>query len=234
MEADNNNPGYKDRGFGILEGADKKINNDLNIELHLSLSSHKISVHNGHNSELSNVGAYLGTHMFYSTDNMPGYYFSGHMRYGLEDNDIKRYYDANGYSGKVKGKFQNMVLTFGMQIGKEFYSKNDPNLIFGPIGYFNYTFIHRPSFRESGDVFALSYESNNTNSFSTSLGGHIDYRLKIDDNILGLSLLTLWNHDYLSRYTHSKATFADYPTSSFESNTRLPTRDSFLIQGRPD
>ncbi|MBO5565876.1 MAG: autotransporter outer membrane beta-barrel domain-containing protein [Succinivibrio sp.] len=232
MESSSNNPGYKDRGFGVLAGADRRLNNETTMGFHIALSSHNISVRHGHDSDLDSVGAYLGAHMFYTPEDMPGYYFSGLMRFGVEDNDIERNYNANGYSGKVKGDYKNKVAALGLQAGKDFYFGKSQNLSMGPVGYLNYTFVHRPSFKESGDVFALKYDSDNVHSLSSSLGGHVDYRMQFeDDTVLGFSFLTLWNHEYLSRNMHSKATFVDYDTASFESTTRLPSRDSLLFQG---
>ncbi len=232
MESSSNNPGYKDRGFGVLAGADRRLSNETTMGFHIALSSHNISVHHGHDSDLDSVGIYLGTHMFYTPEEMPGYYFSGLMRFGVEDNDIERNYNSIGYTGKVKGDYKNKVAALGLQAGKDFYFGKSQNLSMGPVGYLNYTFVHRPSFKESGDFFALKYDSDNVHSLSSSLGGHVDYRLKFeDDTVLGFSLLTLWNHEYLSRSMHSRATFVDYDTASFESTTRLPSRDSLLFQG---
>ncbi len=225
------NPGYRDRGFGVLAGADRRIDSELSIGLHAVLSSHKTRVSQGHSAQMDNAGAFLGSHALYTPENMPGYYFSGLMRFGIEDNDIERTYLANGFTGKVKGSYKTKVMAFGLQGGKDFYFLKDKNLSAGPVGYLNYSRVHRPSFSESGDVFALKYAANTSHALSSSLGGHIDYLTAVtDDTTFGISFITLWNHEYLDLDTHSRASFKYYDAVGFESTTKLPSRDSLLFE----
>ncbi len=231
MQSGTDNPGYKDRGFSVLAGADRRVNSELSIGFHSVLSSHRTYVSNGHDADMESVGMYLGSHALFTPESMPGYYFSGLMRFGIEDNDIKRSYFANGFAGKVKGSYKSKVMALGLQGGKDFYFLKNRNLSAGPVGYLNYSRVHRPSFTESGDVFALKYKEHTSHALSSSLGGHIDYLTSLsDDTTFGISFVTLWNHEYLSLDTHSRASFRDYDAVNFESTTRLPKRDSLLFE----
>jgi uncharacterized protein YhjY with autotransporter beta-barrel domain len=231
MHSSSTNPGFKDQGFGVLAGADRRITSELSMGFHALLSSHKTKVRNGHDAELNSTGGFLGGHVLYTPESMPGYYLSGMMRFGIEDNRIERMFNAYGMSGQAKGDYKNRVLSLGLQGGRDFYFLKNKNLSMGPVGYLNYSYVYRPSFTESGDFFALKYDSKNTHSLSSSLGGHIDYLTDItDETSFGISFITLWNHEYMDLNTHSHATFRDYDAVGFESTTKLPSRDSLLFQ----
>jgi outer membrane autotransporter protein len=91
-----------------------------------------------------------------------------------------------------------------------------------------YLHIHNNAFTETGSTSALAVQAMEPNSFTTTLGAHIDASFQIGTTVFHPELRAAWQHEYLDQSGTLRAAFAVAPGSLFTATGTGFGRESFL------
>lgn len=214
---------------GVVMGAECVRDDGVTYGIHGGLSIRNTKVKAENVSKIDSQGLFVGLHGSISPEEWGGYYAEGQVKAGWYENQSKRYIDFNNYSRKAKGNYS--TYSTGLSLGGG-YDFTYGTLSFGPMAYTEYNFIHNQGFTEkSGGGTNLKVKSSNANSLQTTLGGHL-LKMWSPSQEIGLSadLRAGFKHEFLDDKFHTRASFSDYGSYSFESYTKGAGRNSIFCQ----
>lgn len=214
---------------GVVVGAECVRDDGVTYGIHGGLSIRNTKVKAENVSKIDSQGLFVGLHGSISPEEWGGYYAEGQVKAGWYENQSKRYIDFNNYSRKAKGNYS--TYSTGLSLGGG-YDFTYGTLSFGPMAYTEYNFIHNQGFTEKrGDATNLKVKSTNANSLQTTLGGHL-LKMWSPSQEIGLSadFRTGFKHEFLDDKFHTRASFSDYGSYSFESYTKGAGRNSIFCQ----
>lgn len=214
---------------GVVMGAECVRDDGVSYGIHGGLSIRNTKVKAENISKIDSQGLFVGLHGSISPEEWGGYYAEGQVKAGWYENQSKRHIDFNNYSRKAKGNYS--TYSTGLSLGGG-YDFTYGSLSFGPMAYTEYNFIHNEGFKEKdGGGTNLKVKSSNANSLQTTLGGHL-LKMWSPSQEIGLSadFRTGFKHEFLDDKFHTRASFSDYGSYSFESYTKGAGRNSIFCQ----
>ncbi|WP_202108894.1 autotransporter outer membrane beta-barrel domain-containing protein [Succinivibrio dextrinosolvens] len=214
---------------GVVLGAECVRDDGVTYGIHGGLSIRNTKVKAENVSKIDSQGLFVGLHGSISPEDWGGYYAEGQVKAGWYENQSKRYIDFNNYSQKAKGKYD--TYSTGLSLGGG-YDFTYGTLSFGPMAYTEYNFIHNQGFTEKrGGGTNLKVKSTNANSLQTTLGGHL-LKMWSPSQEIGITadFRTGLKHEFLDDKFHTRASFSDYGSYSFESYTKGAGRNSIFCQ----
>lgn len=214
---------------GVVMGAECVRDDGVTYGIHGGLSIRNTKVKAENVSKIDSQGLFVGLHGSISPEEWGGYYAEGQVKAGWYENQSKRYIDFNNYSRKAKGNYQ--TYSTGLSLGGG-YDFTYGSLSFGPMVYTEYNFIHNEGFKEKdGGGTNLKVKSSNANSLQTTLGGHL-LKMWSPSQEIGITadFRTGFRHEFLDDKFHTRASFSDYGSYSFESYTKGAGRNSIFCQ----
>ena len=214
---------------GVVVGAECVRDDGVTYGIHGGLSIRNTKVKAENVSKIDSQGLFVGLHGSISPEEWGGYYAEGQVKAGWYENQSKRHIDFNNYSRKAKGNYS--TYSTGLSIGGG-YDFTYGTLSFGPMAYTEYNFIHNQGFTEkNGGGTNLKVKSSNANSLQTTLGGHL-LKMWSPSQEIGITadFRTGFKHEFLDDKFHTRASFSDYGSYSFESYTKGAGRNSIFCQ----
>ncbi|WP_202108893.1 autotransporter outer membrane beta-barrel domain-containing protein [Succinivibrio dextrinosolvens] len=214
---------------GVVMGAECVRNDGVTYGIHGGLSIRNTKVKSENISKIDSQGLFVGLHGSISPEDWGGYYAEGQVKAGWYENQSKRYIDFNNYSQKAKGDYSTYSTGLSLCGGYDF---TYGTLSFGPMAYTEYNFIHNQGFTEKrGGGTNLKVKSTNANSLQTTLGGHL-LKMWSPSQEIGITadFRTGLKHEFLDDKFHTRASFSDYGSYSFESYTKGAGRNSIFCQ----
>ena len=225
---------WSSTGVGLVVGADHSFDSGLVLGGHVALAAKRVHVEDRAEGRADTKSAYAGLQAFFAPESWDGFWLSAQGRLGIESGEMDREVRVGAYARTAEGNWSGFAGAALLGGGKDFATTlGDGALVAGPLAWFEYAFLNRPSFGESGsgaanlDVDAALYES-----FLMNLGAHAAFRTELENGtILGVDLLAAWRHELSPGRFATTATFSDYGDHSFTSDSGLPGRDSLLARG---
>ena len=221
-----NGTGYKNNHSGMV-GAMERTLDDVTIGWHAALNHQ--STTGAEIGRLKGDGLYLGAQVKYAPEAWNGWSTFGIARVGLEDFEMKRNFNFNGYSNKVDSDFT--AFSGSLRVGGA-YEKEAKAMTFGPFAALDYAFAHHPSIEEDGaGAGRLSVESGTYDSLRTQLG----YRLQTapkhleDRTYWQANAAIAWNHELLGDAGNVSASFRDFGGTTFGCDVDNYGRDSLSL-----
>ena len=221
-----NGTGYKNNHSGMV-GAMERTLDDVTIGWHAALNHQ--STTGAEIGRLKGDGLYLGAQVKYAPKAWNGWSTFGIARLGVEDFEMKRNFNFNGYSNKVDSDFT--AFSGSLRVGGA-YEKEAKAMTFGPFAALDYAFAHHPSIEEDGaGAGRLSVESGTYDSLRTQLG----YRLQTapkhleDRTYWQANAAIAWNHELLGDAGNVSASFRDFGGTTFGCDVDNYGRDSLSL-----
>ena len=221
-----NGTGYKNNHSGMV-GAMERTLDDVTVGWHAALNHQ--STNGAEIGRLKGDGLYLGAQVKYIPKAWNGWSTFGIARLGVEDFEMQRNFNFNGYNGKVDSNFT--AFSGNLRVGGV-YEKEAKEMTFGPFAALDYAFAHHPSIEEDGaGAGRLSVESGTYDSLRTQLG----YRLQTapkhleDRTYWQANAAIAWNHELLGDAGNVSASFRDFGGTTFGCDVDNYGRDSLSL-----
>ena len=221
-----NGTGYKNNHSGMI-GAMERTLDDVTVGWHAALNHQ--STTGAEIGRLKGDGLYLGAQIKYTPKAWNGWSTFGIARLGVEDFEMQRNFNFNGYNGKVDSNFT--AFSGNLRVGGA-YEKEAKEMTFGPFAALDYAFAHHPSIEEDGaGAGRLSVESGTYDSLRTQLG----YRLQTapkhleDRTYWQANAAIAWNHELLGDAGNVSVSFRDFGGTTFGCDVDNYGRDSLSL-----
>ena len=221
-----NGSGYKSNNTGMI-GAMERTLGDVTVGWHAALNHQ--STTGAESGRLTGEGIYLGAQVKYAPESWNGWRTFGIARLGVEDLEMQRKFNFNGYTGKVDSDFtafSGNVRVCGA------YEKEAKAITFGPFAAIDYAFAHHPSIDEEGNSAGrLSLDSGTYDSLRTQVGYRMQTAPKIleDRTYWQANAAIAWNHELLDDAGSISASFRDFGGNSFGCDVDNYGRDSLSL-----
>ena len=221
-----NGTGYKNNHSGMV-GAMERTLDDVTVGWHAALNHQ--STNGAEIGRLKGDGLYLGAQVKYAPKAWNGWSTFGIARVGIEDFEMQRNFNFNGYNSKVDSDFT--AFSGNLRVGGA-YEKEAKEMTFGPFAALDYAFAHHPSIEEDGaGAGRLSVESGTYDSLRTQLG----YRLQTapkhleDRTYWQANAAIAWNHELLGDAGNVSVSFRDFGGTTFGCDVDNYGRDSLSL-----
>ena len=221
-----NGTGYKNNHSGMV-GAMERTLDDVTVGWHAALNHQ--STTGAEIGRLKGDGLYLGAQVKYAPEAWNGWSTFGIARVGVEDFDMQRNFNFNGYNGKVDSDFT--AFSGSLRVGGA-YEKEAKEMTFGPFAALDYAFAHHPSIEEDGEgAGRLSVESGTYDSLRTQLGYRVQTAPKhLEDRTYWQANAAIaWNHELLGDAGNVSASFRDFGGTTFGGDVDNYGRDSLSL-----
>ena len=192
---------WDDRGPAFLGGADYTWNSGFNAGFHLALADREMEMKDGYNAKAEVRSLGLGAHARFAPEGT-GFYLNGQARLNLEDSEMDRAVVLDTYRHSSNSDWNSVSASAMLNAGWDW---NNSNLTFGPLGWMEYSLLHRPSLDENGTGGNLHMSADNFDSLLLGLGAHVAGEWHIRDNVkLSADLMAAWRHEMLDDRIESK------------------------------
>ena len=221
-----NGSGYKNNHTGMI-GAMERTLDDVTVGWHAALNHQ--STTGAELGRLKGDGIYLGAQVKYAPESWNGWRTFGIARLGVEDLEMQRKFNFNGYTGKVDSDFT--AFSGNVRVGGA-YEKEAKAITFGPFAAIDYAFAHHPSIDEEGNSAGrLSLDSGTYDSLRTQVGYRMQTAPKIleDRTYWQANAAIAWNHELLDDAGSISASFRDFGGNSFGCDVDNYGRDSLSL-----
>lgn len=226
--------GWNSAGIGLLAGMDRFFDSGLTLGFHLGLSARRTTMDGDSDAAVDTQSGLVGIQGLLAPEAWNGWYVTAQARLGMEQGEMDRNVSFNGYSRHNESDWTGLtgsaLLGGGKDLRRTFESGT---LSFGPLGWLEYDFLHRPGLSEhDGQASRLHLDDTLYDSLELSLGAHVAWDTVLENNsTLSTDLLAAWRHELLNGTFRTHAAFRDYRADSFSSDTELTGRDALLLQG---
>ena len=221
-----NGTGYKNNHSGMI-GAMERTLDDVTVGWHAALNHQ--STTGAEIGRLKGDGLYLGAQVKYAPKAWNGWSTFGIARLGVEDFEMQRNFNFNGYNGKVDSDFT--AISGNLRVGGA-YEKEAKEMTFGPFAALDYAFAHHPSIEEDGvGAGRLSVESGTYDSLRTQLGYRVQTAPKhLEDRTYWQANAAIaWNHELFGDAGNVSASFRDFGGTTFGCDVDNYGRDSLSL-----
>ena len=221
-----NGTGYKNNHSGMV-GAMERTLDDVTVGWHAALNHQ--STNGAEIGRLKGDGLYLGAHVKYAPKDWNGWSTFGIARVGIEDFEMQRNFNFNGYNSKVDSDFT--AFSGSLRVGGA-YEKEAKEMTFGPFAALDYAFAHHPSIEEDGlGAGRLSVESGTYDSLRTQLGYRVQTAPKHfkNETYWQANAAIAWNHELLGDAGNVSASFRDFGGATFGCDVDNYGRDSLSL-----
>lgn len=218
-----NGTGYKNNHTGMV-GAMERTLDDVTVGWHAALNHQSTTgAENGH---LKGDGLYVGAQVKYAPKEWNGWSTFGIARVGIENMEMQRNFNFNGYNGNVERDFT--AFSGNLRAGGA-YEKEAKGTTFGPFAALDYAFAHHPSIKENGEgAGRLRVDGGTYDSLRTQLGYRVQTvpkRLK-NKTYWQANAAVAWNHELLDDAGNVSASFRDFGGRAFGCSVDNYGRDS--------
>ncbi|MBR0324825.1 MAG: autotransporter outer membrane beta-barrel domain-containing protein, partial [Selenomonadales bacterium] len=219
-----NGTGYKNNHTGMV-GAMERTLDDVTVGWHAALNHQSTTgAENGH---LKGDGLYVGAQVKYAPKEWNGWSTFGIARVGIENMEMQRNVNFNGYNGNVESDFT--AFSGNLRAGGA-HEKEAKGTTFGPFVALDYAFAHHPSIKENGEgAGRLRVDGGTYDSLRTQLGYRVQTvpkRLK-NKTYWQANAAVAWNHELLDDAGNVSASFRDFGGRAFGCSVDNYGRDSF-------
>ena len=221
-----NGSGYKNNHAGMV-GAMERTLDDITLGWHAALNHQSTTGANA--GRLKGNGLYLGAQVKYAPESWNGWSSFGIVRLGVEDFEMKRKFNFNGYTGKADSDFT--AFSGNVRVGGA-YEKEAKSMSFGPFVALDYAFAHHPSISEKGNsAGVLSVERGTYDSLRTQLGYRVQTAPKhLEDRTYWQANAAIaWNYELLDDAGCVSASFRDFDGSTFGCDVDNYGRESLSL-----
>lgn len=224
---------WKSKGVGLLVGAERHFQSNLDVGFHIALTSRRTHVKDNEKALADTTSALFGLQAFYAPGSWNGLYLMGQGRIGVENGKIDRTIHINGYNRQAESRWTGLVGSLQAGLGWDAHFDSElGRFTIGPLAFAEYAFLHRPSVDEDkGGAANLDVDDTTYDSLLMNLGLHAGWQTILPSgNHLKCDVLAAWRHELLDPSFSTAAAFAGYGAPRFESDSDLPGRDSLLLQ----
>lgn len=224
---------WKSKGVGLLVGADRHFQSNLDVGFHIALTTRRTHVKDNEKALADTTSALFGLQAFYAPGSWNGLYLMGQGRIGVENGKIDRTIHINGYNRQAESRWTGLVGSLQAGLGWDAHFDSElGRFTMGPLAFAEYAFLHRPSVDEDkGGAANLDVDDTTYDSLLMNLGLHAGWQTILPSgNHLKCDVLAAWRHELLDPSFSTSAAFAGYGAPRFESDSDLPGRDSLLLQ----
>ena len=224
---------WKSKGVGLLVGADRHFQSNLDVGFHIALTTRRTHVKDNEKALADTTSALFGLQAFYAPGSWNGLYLMGQGRIGVENGKIDRTIHINGYNRQAESRWTGLVGSLQAGLGWDAHFDSElGRFTMGPLAFAEYAFLHRPSVDEDkGGAANLDVDDTTYDSLLMNLGLHAGWQTILPSgNHLKCDVLAAWRHELLDPSFSTAAAFAGYGAPRFESDSDLPGRDSLLLQ----
>ena len=224
---------WKSKGVGLIVGADRHLQSDLDVGFHLALATRRTHVKDNEKALADTTSAIFGLQAIYAPDSWNGLYLTGQGRIGVENGKMDRTIFINGYNRQAESRWTGLAGSLQAGLGWDAHFDFEPGrFTMGPLAFVEYAFLHRPSLDEDkGGAANLDVDDTTYDSLLMNLGLHAGWQTILPGgNHLKCDVLAAWRHELLDPSFATSAAFVGYGAPRFESETDLPGRDSLLLQ----
>lgn len=218
-----NGTGYKNNHTGMV-GAMERTLDDVTVGWHAALNHQSTTgAENGH---LKGDGLYVGAQVKYAPKDWNGWSTFGIARVGIENMEMQRNFNFNGYNGNVESDF--IAFSGNLRAGGA-YEKEAKGTTFGPFAALDYAFAHHPSIKENGEgAGRLRVDGGTYDSLRTQLGYRVQTVPKRLNNktYWQANAAVAWNHELLDDAGNVSASFRDFGGHAFGCSVDNYGRDS--------
>ncbi len=224
---------WKSKGVGLLVGADRHFQSNLDVGFHIALTTRRTHVKDNEKALADTTSALFGLQAFYAPGSWNGLFLMGQGRIGVENGKIDRTIHINGYNRQAESRWTGLVGSLQAGLGWDAHFDSElGRFTMGPLAFAEYAFLHRPSVDEDkGGAANLDVDDTTYDSLLMNLGLHAEWQTILPSgNHLKCDVLAAWRHELLDPSFSTSAAFAGYGAPRFESDSDLPGRDSLLLQ----
>lgn len=224
---------WKSKGVGLLVGAERHFQSNLDVGFHIALTSRRTHVKDNEKALADTTSALFGLQAFYAPGSWNGLYLMGQGRIGVENGKIDRTIHINGYNRQAESRWTGLVGSLQAGLGWDAHFDSElGRFTMGPLAFAEYAFLHRPSVDEDkGGAANLDVDDTTYDSLLMNLGLHAGWQTILPSgNHLKCDVLAAWRHELLDPSFSTSAAFPSYGAPRFESDSDLPGRDSLLLQ----
>ena len=220
--------GYTNHNSGVIGAMERTLENGLTHGYHAAVN-HQSTSEAG--SSVKGEGFYLGAQASYAPAKWNDWSVFGSARLGLEqmrshrsvslpgDSSGSANADWTGYSGS---------LSLGTAL-----TRAHGVLQSGPFAALDYSFAHRPSVNENGDLISTHLASTTYDSLRTQLGYRLTTKPKALDSYDSTKwqahASVAWNHELLGDNGSTSYSFTDLPGVVISDTTEIYGRDSLSL-----
>lgn len=226
--------GWSSAGIGLLAGMDRSFDSGLTIGFHLGITARRTRVHGDHDATADTESGLVGVQGLLAPEEWDGCYLTAQARLGLERGEMNRNVSFNGYSRHNESDWTGLTGSALLGGGKDWtLALGEGSLSLGPVGWLEYSFLHRPSISEQdGQASRLHLDDTLYDSLQLSLGAHVGWATVLENrSTVNVDLLAAWRHELLDGAFSTSAAFRGYSASGFSSDTKLTGRDALMLQG---
>lgn len=229
----NGRSSWKSTGVGLLVGADRHLDSGLDLGFHVALAARRTHVQDSEEAQADTKSAFVGLQALLAPDSWNGFYLTGQGRIGIESGEMDRDIHINGYNRQSKSRWSGVAGSLQAGLGWDAHLDTEAGFVtMGPLAFFEYAFLHRPSLEENeGGAARLDVDDTLYDSLLMNLGVHAGWQTDLaNGTTLGLDVLAAWRHELLDSNFSTTASFRDYGAHDFSSDSDLPGCDSLLVQ----
>ena len=229
----NGHSSWKSTGVGLLVGADRHFDSGLDLGFHVALAARRTHVQDSEEAQADTKSAFVGLQALLAPDSWNGFYLTGQGRIGIESGEMDRDIHINGYNRQSESRWSGVAGSLQAGFGWDAHLDTEAGFVtMGPLAFFEYAFLHRPSLEEhEGGAARLDVDDTLYDSLLMNLGAHAGWQTDLaNGTTLGLDVLAAWRHELLDATFATQAAFRGYEAQGFASDSGLPGRDSLLVQ----
>ena len=229
----NGHSSWKSTGVGLLVGADRHFDSGLDLGFHVALAARRTHVQDSEEAQADTKSAFVGLQALLAPDSWNGFYLTGQGRIGIESGEMDRDIHINGYNRQSESRWSGVAGSLQAGFGWDAHLDTEAGFVtMGPLAFFEYAFLHRPSLEEhEGGAARLDVDDTLYDSLLMNLGAHAGWQTDLaNGTTLGLDVLAAWRHELLDATFATQAAFRGYEAQGFASDSGLPGRDSLLLQ----
>ncbi|MBE3467162.1 autotransporter outer membrane beta-barrel domain-containing protein [Enterobacter cloacae complex sp. P15RS] len=224
--------GYDASSYGIVFGAEKQNDQNLNwiYGFHGAVSGQSVTVKSPETATGKTTAFDLGIHARYGAERSEGMYLFGTGRLGIEDSWLDRNIHVETYGASHHATWTGLSGSVSAGGGYRWALNNNVNA--GPVTSLNYTTLHRPGVKESGnDGSRLMLGSQTFDSLRSSIGVNSNWNVPLASGAsIAAELQLTWDHELLDGNVVQHASFANYRSSGFSTRNQVTGRDALGVK----
>lgn len=224
--------GYDASSYGIVFGAEKQNDENHNwmYGFHGAVSGQSVTVKSPETATGKTTAFDLGIHARYGAERSEGMYLFGTGRLGIEDSWLDRNINVETYGASHHATWTGLSGSVTAGGGYRWALNNNVNA--GPVTSLNYTTLHRPGMKESGnDGSRLMLGSQTFDSLRSSIGVNGNWNVPLASGASFAAELQLtWDHELLDGNVVQQASFANYRSTGFSSRNQVTGRDTLGVK----
>lgn len=224
--------GYDASSYGMVFGAEKQneLNRNWIYGFHGAVSDQSVTVKSPEAANGKTTAFDLGIHARYGVEKSEGIYLFGNGRFGIEDSWLDRSIQVETYRASHNANWTG--LSGSLTVGGGYRWALNDNVNVGPVTSLNYTTLHRPGVKESGnDGSRLILGSEIFDSLRSSIGVNGNWNLPLASGAsIAAELQLTWDHELLNGNVVQQASFANYRSTGFTTRNQVAGRDTLGVK----